>query len=89
MAQRKDDLLDWYLAYLRKNALNRKPSQDLTPMTLVDSDKEMLQQIVEESAQPDEAALHTSTLQRNSWLIQLVLAVVITGSLLIALLVGN
>lgn len=88
MARRRDDLHDWYLAYLRKNALSRKKYQDLTPMALVDSDKEMLKQIVYESAQPDLAPVivTASWLDKNYWLIQLGLSITWTALLIIATL---
>jgi hypothetical protein len=88
MPERRDDLLNWYLAQLRKNALTRKKFQDLTPMALVESDKEMLKQIVEDSVQSyvPNSAISTSVLDDNYWLVQLALTVIVTGMLLIALI---
>jgi hypothetical protein len=90
MKARPDDLLNWYLAHLRKNALSRKTFQDLTPMALVDSDKEMLRRIVEESAHNVVAVpSFGARLSTNSWMIQLALTVSICGLLLITLCITN
>jgi hypothetical protein len=88
MPERRDDLLNWYLAQLRKNALTRKKFQDLTPMALVESDKEMLKQIVEESAQIDvlKQPVIANILDNNYWMIQLALTVIVTGTLLVTLI---
>lgn len=42
----RTELLDWYLANLRKLALSRHKTHDLTPMNLLHSDEALLQQIV-------------------------------------------
>jgi hypothetical protein len=88
MDQRRDDLLDWYLAHLRKNALSRQKFQDLTPMALVDSDKEMLKQLVEQSAVERVSEPHRipQTIDDNYWMIQLAITITVTGLLLIAAL---
>ena len=50
MNKARDELLNWYLAFLRKNAQLRVETKRLTPMGLVKADHELLKQEIEEEA---------------------------------------
>ncbi len=50
MNKARNELLNWYLAFLRKNAQLRVETKRLTPMGLVKADHELLKQQIEEEA---------------------------------------
>lgn len=51
LCDRKDELFEWYLAYLRKNAQRQSMSSAMTPMALIHADQELLKQLISEEAQ--------------------------------------
>jgi hypothetical protein len=55
MSMKSEELLVWYLALLRKNV--REDASRLTPMTLVETDHQLVQEIVTGSEQ--EQRLHS------------------------------
>src|SRR5262249_26173235 len=50
MESEQNDLFEWYLAFLRKNAQDRAASSHFTPLSLIAADNELLQQIIEDGA---------------------------------------
>lgn len=56
MTTPRDDLFDWYLAYLRKNAQKTGiGNTSVTPMGLIHADRDLLKQIMEEEAEKEQA----------------------------------
>lgn len=66
--QRSGELITWYLARLRNNARQNSLERKLTPLTLVETDKTLIQEIVMQShaGYDQKAAVALKDLQRKN-----------------------
>jgi PAS domain S-box-containing protein len=67
MSSPTNELQDWYLAYLRKNAQSAPGARDLTPMALVKADSELLKQHIEENSGAEAGANKEASAFKEKW----------------------
>ncbi len=91
MREDKRDLLEWYLATLRKNAQSGRDDPDLTPMTLLDADRALVHAIVEQEVRSTSSI--TVVVPPNSkpafWLVLAALVVIGVVVLMGCVIVGK
>ncbi len=60
MSNDKNELLEWYLASLRKNAQSKAAAAHFTPMGLIEADKELLKSLIEKDSSTEQTTNSSS-----------------------------